>query len=235
MNTPLRSYLSHFSRSSPAYGVHKIASRYIRDRALRYFSGSLLDIGCGAKEKGVLINELVESHIGLDHPVTLHDKAKINIFGTAYCLPMQDETVDCVLCTAVLEHLEEPQMALAEACRVLKVGGYALYTVPLFWHVHERPRDFFRYTEHGLHYLFQKAGFVVQEVTPLSGFLMTFGTEFGYYIQRFRIGPMKYLVDTVVAINSWLLPKIDRGILRDENFTWMYLVIAQKTEKFVRK
>ncbi len=57
-----------------------------------------------------------------------HDKFKIDLFGTAYDIPVKDEHFDTVLCTAVLEHLEEPDKAIKEANRVLKRGGiYHLY------------------------------------------------------------------------------------------------------------
>ena len=84
----------------------------------------------------------VTEHVGLDHENTLHNKSKIDLFGTAYDIPAEVEHFDTFLCTAVFERLEEPDKAIREAKRILKKGGYAIYTVPLFWHIHEEPRDF---------------------------------------------------------------------------------------------
>ena len=228
MNDSLREYFRNYPIYSPAYSVVRIAGHSIREKASRYFSGRLIDIGCGTKAKTLLVGEYVEEYLGLDHPTTLHTRANIDFCGTAYHLPVKSETFDCALSTAVLEHLEEPQEALCETYRALKPGGYALYTAPLFWHIHEAPRDFFRYTEFGLKHLFESANFEIVEIEPLSGFWVTLGSAWNYYIQRFGIGPFKYAIRGCVMINNWLLPRLDRHFLRDEKFTWMYLVVAKK-------
>ena len=43
---------------------------------------------------------------------------------------VDDASLDIVLCVAVLEHLWEPEIALREFHRILKVGGVAFVTVP---------------------------------------------------------------------------------------------------------
>jgi ubiquinone/menaquinone biosynthesis C-methylase UbiE len=221
-------YLKLHGLTDPAHGVRKIAGLHIRDRASRYFSGRMLEIGCGTKTKGMLVGEFVDEHIGLDCEDCQHDRSKIDLFGSAYAIPVEDDSFDCLMSTAVLEHLEEPQKALCEAFRILRSGGYALYTMPLFWHLHEEPRDFYRYTKHGLRYLFETAGFQIIEITPMSGFWVTFGTELSYYLQRFKRGPLRYIINGFVSFNNLIVQKMDRGFLRDERFTWMYLVMARK-------
>ncbi len=44
---------------------------------------------------------------------------------------------------------------------------------PLFYVVHERPYDFYRYTQYGLRHLLRGAGFVVEEIDWLEGYLGT--------------------------------------------------------------
>jgi SAM-dependent methyltransferase len=223
-------YFGSVKITNPAYRAHRIAGRRIRSTAQCYFKGRMLEIGCGSKTKGLLVGDLVTEHVGLDHADTPHDKSNIDLFGTAYDIPVEGDSFDCVLSTAVLEHLEEPERALREAFRVLKPGGYALVTAPLFWHVHEEPRDFFRYTGFGLEYLFRKAGFQIAELAPLSGFGVTFLTELSYYLGRFRRGPLTPLIDISVAFNNLVSPLLDRGWMRDERFTWMHLVLARKPD-----
>jgi ubiquinone/menaquinone biosynthesis C-methylase UbiE len=65
----------------------------------------------------------VTQHVGIDHADTLHDKASIDLLGTAYAIPVADEYFDTAICTAVLEHLEEPDRATKETKRVLKRGA----------------------------------------------------------------------------------------------------------------
>jgi len=211
--------------------VKNIAIKHLSSVMPKYAKGKLVDIGCGEKPREDMLAPYVTEHIGLDHEDTLHNKSKIDLFGTAYDIPVEDEYFDTVLCTAVLEHLEEPDKAIKEANRVLRRGGYAIYAVPLFWHLHEEPRDFYRYTKYGLKYLFEKNGFEIVELKPLSGFWVTFGQELVYYLWRFRRGgrlnPLWWVIPPIgVLIQgiSYLLNKIDHP----EQFTWGYLLVAKK-------
>ncbi len=102
--------------------------------------------------------------------------------------------------------------------------------MPFFWHLHEQPRDFYRYTKYGLQHLFTTAGFEIVELRALSGFFVTFGAEFGYYLRRFRRGPVtSRIVSFIIASINKVVPRLDETeALRDEKFTWMYFVVARK-------
>lgn len=168
--------------------IFSIVNPSLKERLRQYAHGKMLDIGCGEKPYKEMASPYVEQHIGVDHENTFHDKENIDLSGTAYQIPVEANSVDCVLCTYVLEHLEEPGEAITESYRVLKEGGYAIYTVPLFWHVHEAPRDFYRYTEFGLKYLFEKSGYEIVEIKPLTGFVVTFCQALVYVLYKFRRG-----------------------------------------------
>jgi SAM-dependent methyltransferase len=63
----------------------------------------------------------------------------------------------------VLEAIFEPKCFLKELTRVLKPGGYALFTVPFIWDEHDQPNDYARYSSFGLKHLFEEQGFIVLE------------------------------------------------------------------------
>jgi SAM-dependent methyltransferase len=88
-------------------------------------------------------------------------------------IPVEGDRFDHVLLTQVLEHIPEPARVLAELHRVLKPGGTLWLTVPLFYAEHEKPYDFFRYTRFGLRHLLEGAGFRVEEVEWMEGYLGT--------------------------------------------------------------
>ncbi len=209
--------------------INHILDRQLKQFASEYFSGCLIDIGCGKKPYKNLLAPYVTKHIGIDHQDTLHDKINIDRFGTAYEIPADDGEFDSVLCSAVLEHLEEPELALRECHRILKQGGVAIYTVPFIWHLHEEPRDFFRFSKYGLKYLFEKSGFEIIVLKALSGFWVTFGQLLVYYLYRFHRGPLRYfpiipVVSLVIQGICYLINSIDKT----EEWTWMYLVVARK-------
>jgi len=214
--------------------VHNRLVRQIRDKhvtvaAEKYLTGCLLDIGCGEKPLAALVAPYVSHHVGVDHPGTPHDRSRIDVYGTAYALPFADCTFDSAMCNAVLEHLEEPEEGLRECFRALRPGGYAVYTAPFIWHVHEEPRDFYRYSPFGLRHLFSKAGFEIVEVIALSGFWVTFGQLFAYNVARFNRGPIKRLrlLDPLLLLIqgvAYALDKLDKS----ERWSWAHLVVARK-------
>lgn len=209
--------------------VNHIHDRYLTKYAKKYFNGMLIDIGCGNKPYKNLLAPYIAEHIGVDYSGTIHNKSNIDIFATAYNIPVEDNAYDSALCTAVLEHLEEPENALKECYRILKSGGIALYSMPFIWHLHEEPRDFYRYSKHGLKFLFEKVGFTVLEIQPLSGFWVTFGQMLVYYLYRFNKGPLRwfFIIDffgLIIQSIVYVLDKIDKA----EQWTWMYMVVAKK-------
>ena len=212
--------------------VNRIGDRALAEAVAAHARGRLIDIGCGVKPYRAMVAPYVSEHVGVDHVDTQHDASNVDLFGTAYGIPAEDASFDTGLCTAVLEHLEEPEAALRECFRVLRPGGIAIYTVPFIWHLHEEPRDFFRYSKYGLRYLFEKVGFEVVELRALSGFWVTFGQLFVYNLYRFNRGPLRWLrvVDALgllVQGGAYALDKVDRS----EQWTWMYLVVARKPER----
>jgi ubiquinone/menaquinone biosynthesis C-methylase UbiE len=50
--------------------------------------------------------------------------------GNAQSLPFATASFDKVICSEVLEHLQDPDIALKEIARVLKPGGRALISIP---------------------------------------------------------------------------------------------------------
>ena len=209
--------------------VYYIHDHKLRRYAEKYMTGRLIDIGCGTKPYKKLLQTYVTEHVGVDHSGTYHDMGNIDLIGTAYEIPAEDDFFDTALCTQVLEHLEEPEKALRECYRVLKPGGYALYSVPFIWHLHEEPRDFYRYTIYGLKYLFEKVGFSIIEIHPLSGFWVTFGQLLVYNIYRFNRGPLRYVpvipaLGVLIQAFAFVLDRVDQST----QWTWAYFAIARK-------
>ena len=211
--------------------VNYIHNRELKRYASSYLTGRLIDIGCGTRVYRNLLAPYVDEHVGLDHEETFHDKSNIDIFGSAYKIPVADESFDSAVCTAVLEHLEEPEQALRECHRILKPGGIAIYSVPFIWHLHEEPRDFYRYSKYGLEYLFEKVGFEILNIQALSGFWVTFGQLFVYNLYRLNRGPLRWfrIIDAVGLLIQALAYVLDR-IDKSEQWTWMYMVVAKKPD-----
>lgn len=212
--------------------INEIFEEYFFSQAKTYLKGKLIDIGCGIKPYKEKLAPFIKEHVGVDHEGTSHSKSEINLFGTAYNIPVENDQFDSAICTAVLEHLEEPEQAIRECYRVLKPSGIAIYSVPFIWHVHEAPRDFYRYTCHGLQYLFEKAGFEIIEIKPLSGFFVTFLQLHIYIIEgKFNKGIIRKIkiLDAYIAFCNYLGIKFNKKD-NSTDWTWMYVVTARKPE-----
>jgi SAM-dependent methyltransferase len=110
------------------------------------------------------------------------DYSKIDVMSHLENLPFASRLFDSVICTQVLEHVSEPQVVLTELSRTLKEEGMIYLTAPQGWGVHQPPHDYFRFTNYGLSYLLQKAGFEEITITPSCGY-------FGYLANRLTMVP----------------------------------------------
>ncbi len=72
-------------------------------------------------------------------------------------IPIKTGTVDFVVCSAVLEHVNAPEFVVEEIFRVLKMGGAAWVDIPFMQPYHESPDDYQRYTLSGIKHLFRNS------------------------------------------------------------------------------
>jgi SAM-dependent methyltransferase len=73
----------------------------------------------------------------------------------AHQIPLADGSVDAVVVQAVLEHLLDPDRAVAEIRRVLRPDGLVYAETPFLQQVHAGAYDFRRFTSSGHRYLFR--------------------------------------------------------------------------------
>lgn len=129
-------------------------------------SGTILDVGCGAQPFRSLIPSQVK-YIGID---TVDAKANFGydvpdtIYFSGDIWPVENEFVDCVLCSETLEHVLKPNLFLQEMHRCLRPKGRVVMTVPFAARWHFIPYDYWRFTPSSLNYLLRQAGFIEVEV-----------------------------------------------------------------------
>ena len=110
------------ARSLPTYAVRAPLARWLRNEARRAHDDlgryRLLDVGCGQKPYEPFFAPHVSSYVGVD-PV---DNPKAELRGAVEALPVEDGSFDVVLCSQVLEHADDPALAVRELFRVLAAG-----------------------------------------------------------------------------------------------------------------
>jgi hypothetical protein len=138
----------HFTMAG---GLFAEFQAYINDNRL-----SVLEIGSrvvspGSQSKRFLFAHASE-YVGFDY----YTDANTDVVGDAHRLSsyFAEKTFDGVFSLSVLEHIAMPWIVALEISKVLKVGGITFHNAPTAVPIHERPWDFWRYTEESLKVLF---------------------------------------------------------------------------------
>lgn len=108
----------------------------------------IVDVGCGA---GRLVEALMKRGLdayGCDVASYLAEDLEVpaDRFATLtfdpYVLPYEDNSVDAVVSTSVLEHVQNPEELMREIKRVLKPGGLSMHAMPAKWYLPSEPHIF---------------------------------------------------------------------------------------------
>jgi SAM-dependent methyltransferase len=138
------------------------------ERSAEMASGRLLDVGCGTKPYRLLFTQ-VHEYIGLELGTPENRESRqADLYYDGYTFPVDDASVDTVLCNQVLEHVFNPELFLAEIFRALRPNGALILTVPFLWPEHEQPYDCLRYTSFGLKDRLEGAGFQIEHQSKLT-------------------------------------------------------------------
>jgi len=120
--------------------------------------GKVMDIGVQNPRRW-----LGNGYFTLGHTADTHSDR----VGDVTALPFDDEELDAIVCTEVLEHCADPFIAVDEMRRVLKTGGLLLVTSPFLWPWHGTVNypDYWRFTDQGWRHLLRHFSTVTVEPT----------------------------------------------------------------------
>ena len=225
--------MESISASNQHYINNYFIKKDIQDHAPLYSKGKLLDIGCGNKPYLSFFENITSSYIGCD--IVQSSKNVVDDLCPANELIYEDNTFDTIFSTQVMEHVADHQGMIREAFRVLKNGGYAIFTVPFAWELHEEPYDFFRFTKYGLKDIFEKNGFEVVLIKPNGGkwaAIMQLWVNVLYSTRKYktirsRIIKLLFIrLKLIVPYNKFSI-WLDKKYF-DEGLTLNYMVIVKK-------
>jgi len=199
-----------------------------------------LDIGSGQSPYKSLFTS--KEYISLDIDI---QKGEVDIIGDLCNLPIKEGIAHLVICTEVLEHVENIEKAMQELHRILKKGGYLVLSTPLLIGVHDSI-DYYRFTDIALKSLLDKYKFEILLIRKRGGiFSSLYGIlsiiphqlyscetprgEKNYkdknYIKDF-LAFVFYLSLFPIMKLCLVLDKLDKN----KNFTLGYEVLAKKRE-----
>ncbi len=186
----------------------------------------VLDLGAGSLVFKQLFPKNVK-YVSADIEKTSPD---IDYICNARNLPFKNNQYDYILCSAVLEHIKEPNKVLSEIYRVLKPNGKVFLTVPHMHYLHSEPKDFWRFTKYGIGYLVKKNKFINIKVIPVGGFISYLASIISTIV-LIIFSYLPIIFNLVCYINSainYLVIKLDKILDKKKKFALGYIVEASK-------
>lgn len=180
----------------------------------RYLSGRILNAGSGSRDITNFLHrngvtDLTSYDISSDDPGV--------ILGPIEAMPFEDASFDSALCNAVLEHIIDPERAMAELARVVRKGGHIVATVPFLQPYHPCPGDYRRYTADGLAQLGRNAGLELLELLPVHSIAQTLGWIIWEYARE-KGGLLRKGAAWLIAfVMTSLSTRTDRKVLKNAN------------------
>lgn len=198
----------------------------------------IVDVGCGTGATAVQLQRY-GTVIAVDiSPLALswsrHRGLSNLLLSAAERLPLADQSVDVIIATDILEHLDDDVAVLKEFYRVLKRGGYVVITVPAYsilWSEHDLAlMHRRRYVAGVLAQRSRLAGFEVIRLTYALFFL--FPVALVLRLLKRRSPPDKEPEAQLPPLPEWLnrflirFQRIETAMLTRLRFPWGVSVVA---------
>ena len=153
---------------------------FVKEVAVKYDESGkkIIDIGAGNCQYKRFFKKL--NYFSQD--IQNNQEKSINYIGPIDELP--ENSFDYILCTQVLEHLKNPQLAFKNFYRILKNNGKVFLTTHMAFEEHMIPNDYFRFTRYGLEYLAESSGLRVEKIEPQGGRFIVLAKEIQILIPR---------------------------------------------------
>jgi SAM-dependent methyltransferase len=199
---------NRFSREN----LNELLEREILQLEARAGAKRVLNVGAGGilARRVARIREARVVQVDLDparRPDVVADVCDLRCFA--------DASFDAAFLLEVLEHVPVPDLAVSELYRVLAPGGALVVSTPFIFEIHDAPRDYYRFTEHGLRHLLR--GFEDCRIVRRNG------TVKAALVPLLRLTRSRYVADNLfglaaLAVSTVLAPLIgllDRAVRSD--------------------
>jgi ubiquinone/menaquinone biosynthesis C-methylase UbiE len=124
-----------------------------------------------------------------------------DVVGDIHHIPLADSSMDAVICSSVLEHVENPIVAMREIKRILKPGGKLFIYVPSTYPYHARAGhypDYWRFFDDSL--LLLCKDFSSVEICKFGGYFkaLSFFVPAQHKLQRL-LNPISLILDSLFS------------------------------------
>jgi len=195
----------------------RIVFKFLLEAAEESKGGVVLDAGAGSQRYKPFFHESI--YLAQEHPEIGSSHKEYDILCDVKEIPLKDCSIDLILSTSALEHIQYPDSFIKESERVLKPSGALYVHAPFAYEEHMEPYDFQRYTRYGLKHIYKNAGFENIDIFPTTSSLWS-GQNYFYHglmedSRRKGLGKKGKLVRNSILFFSRLLLNISLYLYDD--------------------
>ena len=199
------------------------------NRHKKAMTGHVLDIG--GKRKNIRGTFFPPKHSNVRWECLNIDKAT----QPDYCcpasnIPLEDNSLDCLLLCEVLEHVDNPEEVLRECHRILKPSGQGFITMPFLYRIHADPYDYQRWTKTKLNNVLTSCGFDA-DIEALGGlWAVVFDLFFGHIENAASFGRLKkgFCIKVLKLVRPLFALLEGRNATSSEGITTGWAIRARK-------
>lgn len=211
--------------------ITDLVAGFYDDALKRHAHGNLLDLGCGKVPLYEAYKPYITENTCVDWHNTLHKNEYLDFeCDLTQALPFADSEFDTIILSDVLEHIPQPENLCKELFRILAADGKLILNVPFYYWLHERPHDYYRYTEFALRRFVDGSGLTLVQLDRVGGSPEILADILAKHIQFFPIlGPA-----SAILIQNIAMLFVKTGLGRrashktSEVFPFGYFLIAKK-------
>lgn len=188
----------------------------LRDLLPKYCIGKVVDVGSGRAKYRDYIRKYAESYITVDNMSSGYQfgpsDIKPDVISDILKMPFENNSFDTVICTEVLEHVEDPFALMKEISRILETGGQAIISSGWISAYHREPKDYWRFSHDAYQLLCDKNGLELLEIQRQGGIFTT----------------LLYLVRRNIDLNTKFLKKVRLSLGRVNT---IFELLAEQLDK----
>lgn len=218
------SWLVKLSKRRSRQGLYEFLSRQY---ALIHSNANVLAVGAGGEITQLLTEYAITNKFRIVS-IDIDPARGPDIVGDVCNYQFSKNKFDFIVIPEVLEHLHSPSDALSNLHSALKQNGTMILTTPFILPMHDRPNDYFRFTQHGIELLLKK--FHNVSVIPRNSYFEAIDVlwvrllqtnQRSAYILCFFLIPLIFIIKRPITM---VLSKL----VATDAMTTGYVVIAKK-------
>ena len=189
----IRNIIKYFT---PSIGIN-LKSKEIFKKILKILPKKSKILIIGGAVRGSNIDLIFNSKKYKIISTDIYNTKYVDIINDCHDLCFKDETFDCVIIQAVLEHVLDPKKCVKEIHRVLKKDAIIYAETPFIQQVHSKQYDFTRFTYLGYLWLFKN--FNEESSGPCCGTGMALAWSILYFLRSLSNNKLLIYFFTMLA------------------------------------